>query len=45
MAKDTAGTMLTTFEAVKNVVGLDILRMIKDVTSGGLVGKSEQKEG
>ncbi len=45
MAKDTAGTMLTTFEAVKNAVGLDIPKMIKDVTNGGLVGKNEQKEG
>ena len=40
MAKDTAGTMLQTFEAVKDAVGLDIPRMLKDVTTGGLIGRS-----
>ena len=40
MARDTAGTMLQTFEAVKDAVGLDIPRMLKDVTTGGLIGKS-----
>ena len=39
MAKDTAGTMLQTFEAVKEAVGLDIPKMIKDVSNGGLVGR------
>ena len=41
MAKDTAGTMLQTFEAVKQAVGLDIPKMLKDTTTGGLVGKAE----
>jgi len=40
MAKDTAGTMLQTFEAVKESVGLDIPKMLKDVTTGGLIGKA-----
>ena len=40
MAKDTAGTMLQTFEAVKDAVGLDIPKMLKDVTTGGLIGKA-----
>ena len=40
MARDTAGTMLQTFEAVKDAVGLDIPRMLKDVTTGGLIGKA-----
>lgn len=40
MARDTAGTMLQTFEAVKDTVGLDIPKMLKDVTTGGLVGKA-----
>ena len=40
MAKDTAGTMLQTFEAVKEAVGLDIPQTIRDVTTGGLVGKA-----
>ena len=44
MAKDTAGTMLQTFEAVKEAVGLDIPRMLKDATTGGLVGKAEGRQ-
>jgi len=40
MARDTAGTMLQTFEAVKDTVGLDIPQMLKDVSTGGLVGKA-----
>ncbi len=42
MARDTAGTMLQTFEAVKDAVGLDIPAMLKDVTTGGLVGKKSE---
>ena len=41
MARDTAGTMLQTFEAVKDTVGLDIPKAIRDVTTGGLVGKAQ----
>ena len=41
MARDTAGTMLQTFEAVKDAVGLDIPKTIRDVTTGGLVGKAQ----
>ncbi len=41
MAKDTAGTMLQTFEAVKEAVGLDIPKAIRDVSTGGLVGKAQ----
>ena len=44
MAKDTAGTMLQTFEAVKEAVGLDIPKAIRDVTTGGLVGKAAKEE-
>ena len=43
MARDTAGTMLQTFEAVKNAVGLDIPKAIRDVTTGGLIGKAAQE--
>lgn len=43
MARDTAGTMLQSFEAIKDAVGLDIPRMLKDVTTGGLVGKAAQE--
>ena len=42
MARDTAGTMLQTFEAVKEAVGLDIPKAIRDVTTGGLIGKAEK---
>ena len=42
MVQDTTGTMLQTFEAVKESVGLDIPGMLKEVTSGGLVGKSKE---
>ena len=43
MARDTAGTMLQTFEAVKDAVGLDIPKAIRDVSTGGLVGKATQE--
>ena len=43
MARDTAGTMLQTFEAVKDAVGLDIPKAIRDVTTGGLIGKAAQE--
>ena len=43
MAKDTAGTMLQTFEAIKQAVGLDIPKMLRDATTGGLVGKAEDR--
>ena len=45
MAKDTAGTMLQTFEAIKQAVGLDIPQMLKDVSQGGLVGKATGETG
>ena len=45
MARDTAGTMLQTFEAVKNAVGLDIPKAIQNVTTGGLVGRSAPDAG
>ena len=44
MARDTAGTMLQTFEAVKDAVGLDIPKTIRDVATGGLVGKAAADE-
>ena len=44
MARDTAGTMLQTFEAVKDAVGLDIPRAIRNVTTGGLVGKAAAED-
>ncbi len=44
MAKDPAGPMLQTFEAVKEAVGLDIPKAIRDVSTGGLVGKASKGE-
>ncbi|MDO4867117.1 MAG: flotillin domain-containing protein, partial [Clostridia bacterium] len=44
MARDTAGTMLQSFEAVKQAVGLDIPKMLRDVTTGGLVGRAAAQE-
>ncbi|MBR6525340.1 MAG: hypothetical protein IKT57_05160 [Clostridia bacterium] len=43
MVRDTAGTMLQTFEAVKQTVGLDIPKMLKDISVGGLVGKADSE--
>ena len=40
MVSDTTGTMLQTFEAVKEAVGLDIPKMLRDVSTGGLIGKA-----
>ena len=39
MTRDIAGSMMQTFEALKTSVGMDIPQMLKDVTTGGLVGK------
>ncbi len=44
MARDTAGTMLQTFEAIKQAVGLDIPGTIKSVATGGLIGKAIKDE-
>ncbi len=45
MARDTAGTMLQTFEAVKEAVGLDIPKAIRDVSTGGLLGRQPKEAG
>lgn len=45
MARDISGTMLQTFESVKDVVGLDIPQMLRDVTTGGIIGKAASGEG
>ena len=44
MVRDTTGTMLQTFEAVKEAVGLDIPKMLRDVSTGGLIGKAAAEE-
>ena len=40
MARDTAGTMLQSFEAIKQAVGLDIPKMLKDVSTAFSVGEA-----
>lgn len=40
LTQDITGSMLQTFEAMKGAVGLDIPKMLKDVTTGGLIGKT-----
>jgi flotillin len=42
MARDVSGAMLQTFESVKEAVGVDIPKMLRDVTTGGLVGKAAE---
>lgn len=39
LTRDISGSMLQTFEALKSSVGMDIPKMLKDVTTGGLVGR------
>ena len=36
--------MLQTFEAVKQAVGLDIPKILRDVSTGGLVGKAASQQ-
>ena len=44
MTRDTTGAMLQTFEAVKESVGLDIPKMLRDVTTGGLIGRAAAQQ-
>lgn len=44
MTRDIAGSMLQTFEAMKSSVGVDIPKMLKAVSTGGLVGKKVEEE-
>lgn len=43
MSKDVSGAMLQNFESIKEAVGVDIPKMLKDITTGGLVGKAAQE--
>ena len=42
LTRDVTGSMLQTFEAMKGAVGVDIPRMLRDVTTGGLIGKAAE---
>lgn len=44
LSRDVTGTMLQTFEAMKQSVGLDIPQMLRDVTTGGLIGRAAAQE-
>lgn len=39
LTRDISGSMMQTFEAVKASVGMDIPQMLKNVTTGGLIGR------
>ena len=43
LARDVTGSMLQTFEAMKGSVGIDIPKMLRDVTTGGLIGKAAKE--
>lgn len=45
LTRDISGSMMQTFEALKASVGVDIPRMLKDLTTGGLIGKQAAEEG
>lgn len=40
LTRDITGSMMQTFEALKAAVGLDIPKMLRDVSTGGLIGRS-----
>ena len=41
LTRDIAGSMLQTFEALKSSVGVDIPQLLKNVATGGLVGRHD----
>ena len=45
LTRDISGSMLQTFEALKATVGMDIPKMLRDVTTGGLIGKQAAEDG
>lgn len=44
LTRDVTGSMLQTIEALKASVGVDIPKVIRDLSSGGLVGKLAQDQ-
>ena len=44
MTRDITGSMMQTFEAMKSSVGVDIPKMLKTVSTGGLVGKKVEED-
>ena len=45
LTRDISGSMLQTFEALKATVGMDIPKLLRDVTTGGLIGKQAAEVG
>ena len=43
LTRDVTGSMLQTFEAMKASVGLDVPKMIRDISTGGLVGRAQKE--
>lgn len=39
LTRDVTGSMLQTFEAMKGALGMDIPKMLTDISTGGLVGR------
>ena len=44
LARDVTGSMMQTFEAMKSAVGIDIPQMLKNVSTGGLVGRASKDD-
>lgn len=44
LTRDVTGSMLQSFEALKSSVGLDIPQMLRDVTTGGLIGRQARAD-
>ena len=44
LTRDVTGSMLQTFEAMKASVGIDVPQMLRDVTTGGLIGKAAETQ-
>ena len=44
LTRDVTGSMMQTFEAMEGAVGLDIPKMLKDISTGGLVGRKVADE-
>ncbi len=43
LTRDVTGSMMQSFEAMKGALGIDIPKMLRDVTTGGLVGRAAEE--
>ena len=44
LTRDMTGSMMQSFEAIKAAVGVDIPKMLKDISTGGLVGRDRDEK-